>query len=191
MTVESSANVDMEMHNHEKKHEDQLCDKIHDQTYKIKSEEESELSIKDELSEQCEENGKHIVRENEQGMREKEVCAQEKELEVESIINNEELMIHYDDTNNFNHSFSSVLKVLLQDFKPYEDLFDDIVEIPYAYKVKSTFDDFIHRVKFKMKHQEFLPYEFIKTNSTFEVINQIQFNLQFIKFVFDLGGLMD
>ena len=51
MTIKSSANVDMEMHDHEKKHEDQLCVKIHDQTYKIESEEESELSIKDELSE--------------------------------------------------------------------------------------------------------------------------------------------
>ena len=40
MTVESSTNVDMEMHDHEKKHEDQLCVKIHDQTYKIESEEE-------------------------------------------------------------------------------------------------------------------------------------------------------
>ena len=50
---------------------------------------------------------------------------------------------------NFNHSFSSVFKVLLQDFKLYEDPFDDIVEMPYAYKVKSTFGDFIPRVKFK------------------------------------------
>ena len=67
--------------------------------------------------------------------------------------------------------FPSVLEVLLQDFKPYEDPFDDIVEIRYAYKVKITFDEFIPRVKFKMKHQRFLPYEFMKTSSTFEVHN--------------------
>ena len=108
----------------EKKHEDQLCVKIHYQTYKIKSEEESELNVKDELSKQGEENGKHLMRENKQGMSEKEVCAQEIELEIESIIKNEELMIHHDYLKNFNHSFSSVLKVLLQDFKPYKDPFD-------------------------------------------------------------------
>ena len=139
----------------------------------MESKKESELSIKDELSVQGEENGKHLVRENKQGMSEKKVCAQEKELEIEGIIKNEELMIHHDYPNNFNHSFSSVLKVLLQDFKPYEDPF----KIRYAYKVKSTFDDFIPRVKFRMKHQEFLPYEFMKTSSTFEVHNQVQFNL--------------
>ena len=74
-------------------------------------------------------------------------------------------MIHHDYTNYFNHSFSNVLKVLFQDFKLYEDPFDNIVEILYAYKVKNTFKDFIPI----MKHQEFLPYEF----------------------VFDPGGFMD
>ena len=65
-------------------------------------------------------------------------------------------------------------------------------------------DDFIPRVKFKMKHQEFLPYKFMKTSSMFKVHNQVQFNLQFIEwiftskeklstkeFVFDPGGFMD
>ena len=41
------------------------------------------------------------------------VCAQKKELEIESIVKDEELMIHHDYTNNFNLSFSSILKVIL------------------------------------------------------------------------------
>ena len=67
----------------------------------------TELSIKNELSELNEGNGKYLVEKNKQDMSEK------KKLEIESIIKDEELLIHHDYTNNFNLSFSSVLKVVL------------------------------------------------------------------------------
>ena len=77
------------------------------ETNEIERKVKSELSVKIELNEQSEENGKHLVRENKQGMRE------EKNLEIESIMTDKELVIHHDYTNNFNLSFSSVLKVVL------------------------------------------------------------------------------
>ena len=55
------------------------------------------------------------------------VCAQKKELETESIMKDEELMIHHDYTNNFNLSFSNVVKVVLQALMPYKDPFDDVI----------------------------------------------------------------
>ena len=76
---------------------------------------------------------------------------EEKKLEIQSIIKNEELMICCDYTNNLNHAFSSPLRVLVQDFKPYKDPFEDMV--------MTTFEDF-------------LPYQFVKTISTFQVHSQ-------------------
>ena len=42
-----------------------------------------------------------------------EICAQKKKLEIESIIKDKKLIIHYDYINNFNLSISSILKVIL------------------------------------------------------------------------------
>ena len=50
---------------------------------------------------------------------------------------------------------------------PYEDPFNDIVEIPYAYKVMNTFEDFIPRVKLKRKQQDFNPYKFLNRSLVF------------------------
>ena len=61
-------------------------------TDEVKRKEETELSVKNELSETSEENGKHLVREKSQGMR-------------ESIKKDSELVIHYNYTNNSNLSF--------------------------------------------------------------------------------------
>ena len=97
---------------------------------------ESELSVKIELNEQSENNGKHLVRENKQGMSEK------KNLEIESIMKDNELVIHHEYTKNFNIYFSSVLKVLLQISIPYKDPFDEVVEVSYAFK--GIYGVFIH-----------------------------------------------
>ena len=43
---------------------------------------------------------------------------------------------------------------------PYKDPFDDVVEMPYAYKVMNAFEDFIPRVKLRRKQQEFSLYKF-------------------------------
>ena len=91
------------------------------ETDEVERKEETELSVKNELSETSEENGKHLVREKNQGMR-------------ESIKKDSELVIHHNYTNNSNLCFSSVLKVILQSFIPYNDPFDDVVEVPYACK---------------------------------------------------------
>ena len=104
-----------------------------------------ELSVKNELSELSEENGKYLVGENKKGMSEK------KKLEIESNRKDKGLLIHYDYTNNFNLSFSSALKVILEDSMPYKDPFDYVIEITYAYKVKNTFEDFIPQVKLRRK----------------------------------------
>ena len=60
--------------------------------------------------------------------------SEEKNLETKSIMKDNELVIHYEYTNNFNICFSSVLKVLLQNSMPYKDPFDDIIEVSYAFK---------------------------------------------------------
>ena len=90
--------------------------------------EETELSVKNELSETSEENRKYLVRENKLGM------SKEKKLEIESIKKDNELVIHHDYTNNFNLSFSFALKVVIQTLIPYKDPFEDFVEVPYTYK---------------------------------------------------------
>ena len=72
-------------------------------TNKIERIAKSELSVKIELNEKSEKNGKHLVRENKQGM------SEEKKLEIESIKKDKELVIHHDYTNNFNLSFYSIL----------------------------------------------------------------------------------
>ena len=108
-------------------------------TDEVERKEESKLSVKNELSEKSEENGKHLVRENKVGM------SEEKKLEIESIKKDNKLVIHHDYTNNFNLSFSSILKVILQTFMPYKDPFDDMVEVPYAYK--RIYGGFIHSKK--------------------------------------------
>ena len=83
-------------------------------------EKKTKLSVKNKLSETNEENRKHLVREKSQGMR-------------ESIKKDSELVIHHNYTNNSNISFSSGLKVILQSFIPYNDPFDDVVEVPYCH----------------------------------------------------------
>ena len=90
-------------------------------TDEVEKKEETKLSVKNELSETIEENGKHLVREKNQGMR-------------ESIKKDSELVIHHNYANNYNLSFCSGLKVILQSFMPYNDPFDDVVEVPYAYE---------------------------------------------------------
>ena len=61
-------------------------------TDKVERNEETELSVKNELSETSEENGKHLVREKSQGMR-------------ESIKKDSELVIYHNYTNNSNSFF--------------------------------------------------------------------------------------
>ena len=91
------------------------------ETDEVERKEETELGVKNELSEISEVNGKHLAREKNQGIR-------------ESIKKDSELVIHHNYTNNSNLSFSSVLKVILQSFIPYKDPFEDMVEVSYAYK---------------------------------------------------------
>ena len=59
-------------------------------------------------------------------------------------------MINHDYINNFNLSFSSVLKVILQTFKLYKNQFEDV-----AYKVQNAFEDFIP----SMKYERYLDFE--------------------------------
>ena len=70
------------------------------ETDEVERKKETELSVKNELSETSEENGKYLVRETNQGMR-------------QSIKNDSELVIHHNYTNNSNHSFCSGFKVIL------------------------------------------------------------------------------
>ena len=87
---------------------------------------------------------------------------------------------------------------------PYEDPFNDIVEIPYAYKVMNTFEDFIPRVKLRRKQQEFNPYKFLNRSLVFQMCNQVQvifkllvwsitlkWNFSTKEFIFDPGGLIN
>ena len=167
----------------------------------VERKKESELSVKIELSEKSEDNGKHLVRENKPDM------SEEKKLEIESIKEDNKLVIHHDYANNFNFSFSSVLNVVLQNFKPYKDPFDDVVEVPYAYK--SIHGGFIHSkknlryscCKYKRKQPEFQAYKFVNGSSMFQVCKQVQVVLKLFVwirpskkkfssklFVFDPGG---
>ena len=139
-------------------------------TYEIKRKEKSELSVINELSKKSEKNGKHLVRENKQGI-------SEKKLETESIKKDKETVIHHEYTNNFNPYFSSDLKVLLQTSMPYKDPFDDFIEVSYAFK--GIYRVFIRCKKnirhkyFKLgrKPQVYSSYKFEKIISTFEVWN--------------------
>ena len=109
------------------------------ETHEIERIAKSELSVRIELNKQSENNGKHLVKENKQGM------SEEKNLEIESIImKDKEMVIHHEYTN-FNLYFSSVLKVLLQNSMPYKDLFDDFVEVSYPFK--GIYGVFIQRKK--------------------------------------------
>ena len=119
-------------------------------------------------------------------------------------------MIHHDYTNNFNLSFSSILKVILQSFMPYKDPFDDVIEVPYAYK--RIYRGFIHSkknlryscFKFRRKQQEFNPYKFVNRSCIFQMCNQVQVMLKLLvwiiilkekfstkEFVFNPGGFMN
>ena len=69
------------------------------ETNEIERKIKSELSVKNEWNEKNEENGKHLVRENKQGMSEK------KKIEIESIMKDQELVILHDYTNNSNFYF--------------------------------------------------------------------------------------
>ena len=54
---------------------------------------------------------------------------------------------------------------------PYKDPFDEVVEIPYTYKVMNAFDDFIPRVKLRGKQQEFNPYKIKNRSLVFQMCN--------------------
>ena len=107
-----------------------------------------------------------MVRENVQGM------IEEKKLEIESIMKDNELVIHHEYTN-FNLYFSSVLKVLLQNFMPYKDPFDEVVKVSYAFK--GIYGVFIRYkknrryscFKFRRKPQEYNSYKIVNSSSLF------------------------
>ena len=132
---------------------------------------ETKLSVKNELSETSEKNGKYLVREKNQGMR-------------ESIKKDSELVIHHNYTNNYNLSFSSVLKVILQSFIPHNDPFDDVVEVPYAYKginggfILSKKNLRYSCFKFKRKQPEFNAYKFMNGSFIYQVCKQVQIVLK-------------
>ena len=167
-------------------------------TNEIERKLENELSVRIELNEQSEEHGKHLVRENKQGM------SEEKNLEIESIMKDNELVIHHEYTN-FNLYFSSVLKVLLQNSMPYKDPFDDFVEVTYAFK--GIYGVFIHCkkngryscFKFRRKLQEYNSYKFVNLSSLLQLCNQPRVVLKLHskemisskKFVFDPRGIMN
>ena len=167
------------------------------ETDEVERKEETELSVKNELSETSEENGKHLVREKNQGMR-------------ESIKKDSELVIHHNYTNNSNLSFSSVLKVILQSFIPYNDPFDDVVEVPYAYKginggfILSKKNLRYSCFKFKRKQPELNAHKFMNGSSMYQVCKQVHIVLKLFMwigtskkkfstqmFVFDPGGYLN
>ena len=140
----------------------QQSETLEKETDEVERKEETELSVKNELSETSEENGKHLVREKNQGMR-------------ESIKKDSELVIHHNYTNNSNLSFSSILKVILQSFMPYNDPFDDVAEVPYAYEginggfILSKKNLRYSCFKFKRKQSEFNAYNFMNGSSMYQV----------------------
>ena len=155
------------------------------------------LSVKNELSETSEKNGKHLVREKNQGMR-------------ESIKKDSELVIHHNYINNSNLSFSSVLQVILQSFIPYNDPFDDEVEVPYTYEginggfILSKKNLRYLCFKFKRKQPEFNAYKFMNGSSIYQVCKQVHIILKLFvwigtskmnfstqMFVFDPGGYLN
>ena len=119
-------------------------------------------------------------------------------------------MIHYENTNNFNLCFSSVLKVILQSFIPYNDPFDDVVEVPYAYEgINGGF--ILNKknlryacFKFKRKHSEFNAHKFKNGSSMYQGCKQVQIVLKLFvwigiskkkfltqMFLFDPGGYLN
>ena len=125
----------------------------------------------------------------------------------ESIKKDSELVIHHNYTNNSNLSFSSVLKVILQSFMPYNDPFDDVVEVPYAYDgisggfILSKKNLRYAYFKFKRKQSEFNAYKFMNGSSMYQVCKQVHIVLKLFMwigtpkkkfstqmFVFDPGG---
>ena len=90
---------------------------------------------------------------------------------------------------------------------PYEDLFEDMAEVPYAYKriygffTRSKENLRYSCLKFRRKQQESNPYKFMNRSSIFQMCNQFQVMLKLLmwiitskerfstnEFVFDPGG---
>ena len=99
--------------------------------------------------------------------------SEEKNLEIESIMKDNELVIHHEYTNNFNICFFSVLKDLLQNCMRYKDPFDDIIEVSYAFKgiygvfIRSKKNITYSCFKFRRKSQVYSSYKFMKIRSIF------------------------
>ena len=119
-------------------------------------------------------------------------------------------MIHHNYTNNSNISFSIGLKVISQSFIPYNDPFDDVFEVPYAYeginggfilnKKNLRYSCF----KFKRKQPKFNAHKFMNRSSLYQVYKQVQIVLKLFvwignskkkfsaqMFVFDPGGYLN
>ena len=128
----------------------------------------------------------------------------------ESIKKDSELVIHHNYTNKSNRCFSIILKVILQSFIPYNDPFDDVVEVPYAYEginggfILSKKNLRYSCFKFKSKQPEFNAYKFMNGSSKSQVCKQVHTILKLFvwigtskkkfltqMFVFDPGGYLN
>ena len=167
------------------------------ETNEVERKDETEMGVKKELSEISEVNGKHLAREKSQGIR-------------ESIKKDSELVIHHNYTNKSNRCFSIILKVILQSFIPYNDPFDDVVKVPYAYEgINGGFILYKKNLryacfKFKRKHSEFNAHKYKNGSSMYQVCKQVQIVLKLFvwigtskkkfstqMFVFDPGGYLN
>ena len=128
----------------------------------------------------------------------------------ESIKKDSELVIHHNYTNNSNLYFCSGLKVILQSFMPYNDPFDDVVEVPYTYErinrgfILSKKNLRYSCFKFKRKQPELNAYKFMNGSSMYQGCKQVQIVLKLFVwigtskkkfstqiFVFDPGGYLN